>query len=152
MSSLIYFLVLLKNSLLCALFFVPLFTLSGYNNNCNYNCLSDTTNRYSAYNRNCFVYTELVTRLLRLQLTDRSLYPALLLVQSNTFSLQNVLEDSCSCLLDKFAATVCICAFSYMREILFILVGLGGIYLCWCICVIAYYSCCYSLYCSVFAF
>ena len=44
----------LKKLLIARTTFVP---LNGYNNNYNYNCLSDMTICYSAYNCNCFVTT-----------------------------------------------------------------------------------------------
>ena len=95
---------------------MPLFTLNWYNTNYNNNCLFNTTICYSAHNRNSLLelHMQLVSRLLQLQLTHWSLYLALL--QSNTFSLTNVLEmeGSCSRLLEKSTAAVCICAFSYM--------------------------------------
>ena len=51
--------------------FVPLFTLNWYTNY-NNNCLFNKTIRYSAHNRNSLLelYTELVTRLLQLQLNS----------------------------------------------------------------------------------
>ena len=60
--------------------FVALFTLNWYNTNYNNNCLFNTTIRYSAPNRNSVLelLTQLVTRLLQLQLTDWSLYFPLL--------------------------------------------------------------------------
>ena len=101
-----------KKLCLFAVVFVSLFVLNGYNNKYNYNCLYDTTIRYSAYNRNCFVRTSYATchKTNWLQLTHWSLYLA------NTFSLTNVLEveGSRSRLLEQSTATVCICAFSDM--------------------------------------
>ena len=60
------------------------------------------------------LHTQFVNRLLESQLTDWPLYFAFLYL--NTFSLTSFLEmeDSCFCLLEKTAATVCICAFSYV--------------------------------------
>ena len=81
--------------------FVPLFTLNWYNNNYNNKCLSDTTIRNYAYNRNCFVRTsqqrssntQLHARLLELQLT------AVCSVLHTYFFLMPVVSglfDSCS--------------------------------------------------------
>ena len=104
-------LISLKNSLLFA---IPL---------CHCSLLADTTiiiiatacpTHLFAYNRNCFVHTQLVTRLFELQLNW--FIASLVFLYSNTFNLTNVLETEgcCSRLLEKSTATVCICAFSYM--------------------------------------
>ena len=60
------------------------------------------------------LHTQLVTRLIELQLTDCSPYLAFL--YAPTFSLHNVVkvEDSRSRILEKSIVTVCICAFLYM--------------------------------------
>ena len=75
-------------------------------------CLPDTTIRYSAYNRNSSVRTQLVTRLLELQLTV--VCSALPILQSSQISQTNVLEMEGSYFrrLENSIATACICAFS----------------------------------------
>ena len=108
--------------------------------------LSDTTIRCSAHN--LFVSTALFIKSLEprssntqpqyktdwLQLTHWSLYLAFL--WSNIFSLTNVLvmEGTCSRLLEKSTATVCICSFSYMSFL--------HAYCCWFRCSIAVRLCC----------
>ena len=84
--------------------------LHGYNNSYNYNCLSDTTIR----NRNCFVHTQLVIRLLELQLID-------LIAQFIPFIVQHIQPNEHSrdenCLftpLEQSFVSICIWAFSYM--------------------------------------
>ena len=80
-------------------------SLNWYNTNDNNRCL---------FNSLFELHTQLVTRLLLLQLTHWSLYLAFL--YSNKFSRTKVLEmeGSCSRLLGKSTSTVCICTFSYM--------------------------------------
>ena len=86
----------------------------------------DTTFRYSAYNRNCFVHTQLHTRMIEFLLTRCPL--SLASLYTHAFSLQNVLnvEGLRSCLLKSLPWLLVCVNFHDCLSLMLVVVGLFG--------------------------